>query len=140
MTVTKETDFQYDIAPFHIVVRKFLDGVLEVGRSVDYRSVAFMFENSDRGNRQAKKYFSPYEIRVGQDELPAVYGFMKKADNEPGLEVADFVAQAAGTQTNVELGVEERIRKDFEAVFVGIGPGLGSNLHIRRVARSKKRN
>ncbi len=134
VTITDRSEFHLKINPYHIVLRKILDFIAAISQYQRYQDAVFIFEDSKRGNRLAKKYFGPYNISDGTSDIPIMCGFMIKQECEPGLEVADFVAQASGGQALAESRGYEGIRKDFKAIFVGVGQQFSSNLHIRGIA------
>ena len=79
--------------------------------------VTTVFEASERGDRLAKAFFPLVRANNGAGELPLRWGSMSKAAGEPGLEVADFIMHAAGTQVRAHQSGKKGYRKDFQAVF-----------------------
>ena len=86
--------------------------------------LVFLFEDSDRGNKLAKKYFNSLSFKYESGNSVAFKaGFVKKASHEPGIEIADFVIHTAGAQSRVGLAT---YRKDFKATFIDIDRSLMS--------------
>jgi hypothetical protein len=79
--------------------------------------IAFLFEASERGSPLIEKYFGPTIVHVGAQRIPAHNGFVEKRFGLEALEVADFVAHAAGGQAHSYHRGKSGFRKDFEVVF-----------------------
>jgi hypothetical protein len=79
--------------------------------------IAFIHESSERSDGLIERYFSDTKVQLGGVPLPIHFGFMSKARNDPAMEVADFVIQAAGGQSFRRHRGEQGFRKDFQAVF-----------------------
>jgi hypothetical protein len=79
--------------------------------------VAFLFEASKRGSPLIEKYFGPTIVHVGAQRIPTHNGFIEKRFGLEGLEVADFIAQAAGGQAHSQHKGKSGFRKDFAAIF-----------------------
>jgi hypothetical protein len=101
--------------------------------------IALVREDSQRGEKLAKRYFQKFNaftlMRPSEDgpdyavrEIPIVHVVGSKKLKEPGLEAADFVAQAAGKQT--ERGFDKDLRKDFDAVFNPRVERLSKYVHV----------
>lgn len=79
--------------------------------------VAVLFESSHRLDPLVERHFSPVVVHVGGVRVPVHHGFIEKRHRVEELEVADFIAQAAGGQAMRQLRGHTGFRKDFEAVF-----------------------
>jgi hypothetical protein len=79
--------------------------------------VTTVFEHSHRGDKLAQRLFPLVRASSQDRAIPLRWGSMKKAAGETGLEVADFIMHAAGTQVrNAESGNKQK-RMDFKVVF-----------------------
>ena len=79
--------------------------------------VAFIFEASERGDALVQRYFSDIVVTIAGNRVPIHLGIMPKWAGDEALEVADFIVHTAGTQArNWDTG-DERLRRDFKAIF-----------------------
>jgi hypothetical protein len=81
------------------------------------KSVWIIVESSDRANAIVQARFSQLTPINGMPPLPIVKSLMPKSSNEPGLEVADFIASAAGSQVQRRLRGQNGQAPDFTDVF-----------------------
>lgn len=84
------------------------------------RTVALVFEASDRGNELVKRDFDLANMNLvnGSGNHIEVEGcFMDKKSLEPGLEVADLIAHTAGRQRRHQLAGGKGVVKDFEQTY-----------------------
>ena len=79
--------------------------------------VAFLFEAWERGSPLIERYFGPTIVHVGVQRIAAHNGFIEKRFGLEGLEVADFIAHAAGGQAHSHHRGKSGFRKDFDVVF-----------------------
>ncbi len=78
--------------------------------------VALLHEASERGDPLVERYFGPSFFTVNGKSMKVHHGLVPKSALE-GLEVADFIAQAAGRQAWHRARGNAGWRKDFRAVF-----------------------
>lgn len=125
------------IETYQICARALLERIKDVAAAERPSSIALSIEESQRTDPLAVQFFSGYRFVVqhqgGLEELPRKNFFVSKAACEPGLEVADFIVQAAGAQARAGFpATEARGRKDFEAIFRA-DPLLGAFIEISQV-------
>jgi hypothetical protein len=128
---TDKTVLCAGVKPYQIAARTFLERIKSVVERVRLTRVALIFEESSRTDRFAEQFFQGYklqrEINSVTMTIPIDGFFMPKSSCEPGLEVADFIMHAAGTQTRAHLaGTVEPKRKDFMATFQTVDDRLQS--------------
>lgn len=93
-------------------------------------SVALIFESSKRGDRVLQTEFGPFIAKRQGVELPVEYCVMPKSANEPGLEVADFVANAVGGMARRMMDGSRKFGADFCAIFHGAPAQTRRYIHI----------
>ncbi len=95
-------------------------------------SIALFFEYSTSGNKLLKKYFR--DIDFNNHGLKVnVSRYVASKGVSTGLDVADFIIQAAGAQTRNRIAGNMCYRKDFESIFKKCDPNLQYFLEITRV-------
>jgi hypothetical protein len=103
--------------------------------------VLFFFEDSERGRPLIMKNFGSLRIdrREGDrvEPLPIVQYLMDKRSQEPGLEVADFIAHAAGNQARVHEAGARGWRLDFRSVFQSAPDGLALYADMQKAQKIK---
>lgn len=89
------------------------------------KSVALIFESSQRTDRLVEREFQGFTIAEGDTVIPVECFFMRKAYGDPALEVADFVINTAGYRVKKHLANREITPdRSFESVF-DVHPNLG---------------
>lgn len=136
--VSDKTVFEATIDPYEITAGALKNRILDVAKwQQPFKSMALIFEDSQRGNKLAVRNFSNFnELLVDQKtKIPVGKFFMPKALNFPGLEVADFIMHAAGGQTRTRLkhGVKKSNNRDFKAVFRSMSSKRTSFIEINKV-------
>lgn len=81
------------------------------------KSVALIFEASDRADAVLQREFGELQIERSGVAVPVEHCLMPKAAREPGLEVADFVANAVGGMARRYLTGHGGFGQDFRAIF-----------------------
>jgi len=108
--------------------------IAKVSAAFRYNSVVLIVESSERGDPLAEKWLSRISIlreyeSGRKEEVPMRHFFLPKQLNEPGLEVADFIAHTAGREGRARLRGKESV-KDFKHVFHPRNPRLSEFLYI----------
>ena len=142
--ISDKTAFGEDLDIYNITVNAFYSRILDVLRHTEYDDIFMIFEDSQRGSPLNQDYFSRYRFHRTNDsgeatEVSRKFMLMSKDQREPGLEVADFVAQTAGASVRSRLlGKRSKIneRKDFRSVFQSGDPRLSSFIEITNVETS----
>jgi hypothetical protein len=95
-----------------------------VAAMLSCKNVRIIVESSQRADAIVQACFSQLTPIDGASPLPVVKSFMPKRSNEPGLEVADFIVSAAGSQVQRRLRGQNGQALDFNDVFCRL-PAFG---------------
>jgi hypothetical protein len=107
--------------------------IAEILSRTPARSVALVFEASQRADPLVIQFFGTLELKENGQKIPIDHCFLAKNAGEPALEVADFIMHAVGRAARHRLEGKERIPPDFVAVFRRCHPLLTSLMFIDRV-------
>ena len=108
--------------------------IADIAKWSPFDSLALIIEHSDRANFLVAQHFGDFGMTVDGKAIPIERGFMPKSANEPGLEVADFVANAVGGQgRRMLVGNRKDFGADFCATFHSIDPRFASFTAINDV-------
>jgi len=118
-----------------MVLRGLPKRILDVANWTKFQSMALVFERNPRSKRLLRSAFDGLTIAEEGNQLPLDLYEMPKSSGEPGLEVADFVANTvAGHARHLLVSGKSGSRKDFQAVFQSVGPKLASFMAINSVS------
>ena len=92
--------------------------------------VFFIFEDSERGNNLAQQHFGFPSLYFNSQPVPVEWRFMPKSAGDPGLEVADFIMNAAGGQARINRNGGGRTRRDCAPIFREVPSVLVSYMEI----------
>jgi hypothetical protein len=117
VTSTRNTAFRVDMHTAAPVMGILKQQVCRVAALTTCRTVALVFESSQRADPVLMKHFGELELEENGRALPVEHCIMPKSAAEPGLEIADFIINAAGSQTRRHLRGTSGFARDYEAVF-----------------------
>ena len=124
--------------PYRLVAGALLKRITTIGSRCVLDSMAMIFEQTDRLDLSAARFFSSYDFSYEDGTaIPVEWRRMSKSLHEPGLEVADFVLHVAGSQTRDRLSGKTDWRKDFDSVFHNIDKDLVSAIEIDSVTTTE---
>ena len=117
-----------------MVIRDLPKRILDVARWTQFQSIAWIIEQNPRSKKLIQSALHDFAFEENGKKIPMAFYFMPKSAKEPGLEVADFVANAIAGHARSHL-VEHRagFRKDFTVVFQGVSEKLSSFLAITSI-------
>jgi hypothetical protein len=95
-----------------------------VAAALRCKRVWIIIESSQRADEIVQACFSQLRPIDGSPSLPLVKSLMPKIANEPGLEIADFIVSAAGSEVQHRLRGKAGHAADFADVFCRL-PALG---------------
>jgi hypothetical protein len=122
--------YLHSVQPVMELLKKYVISIISV---TPCQSVALIFEQSQRGDRLLQQYFGTLEVQEDGKPIPVEYCICPKSSAEPGLEIADFIVNAAGSETRRRARTVPGFSKDFEAVFHSVPSTLHRFCMIERV-------
>jgi hypothetical protein len=99
------------------VMSALQEDIARLAGRIPCTSVKFIVESSQRADPILRQRFGELTPDGAELTVPVNYYLMPKAGNEPGLEVADFIVNAVGSQTRRHLRGQEGFARDFNDVF-----------------------
>src|SRR5262249_51903483 len=87
---------------------------------VPAKSLAVIFEHNERAQVLIEKYFGRISVQRNGQPLATELCWMFKSNNEPALEVADFIMHAVHGQMRHQIEGRRGFRKDYGAVYMGV--------------------
>jgi hypothetical protein len=138
VAATNKTNFAVDMHAMAAVMGMLKQHIARLVSRLPCTTVALIFESSERGYPLVRRHFG--ELRLMEDErpIPTEHCFMPKSAGEPGLELADFIASAAGTQARFYHRGKTGFAKDYQAVFHQFPPPMSQFFHIGEVGGSRE--
>lgn len=139
VTLAAETEIPDGVESYQLTAPALLNRLSDFGFSPVPSSVVLILEESQRTRGIAERHFSGYHLEAPYGEarrqIDLERYFMPKSAEEAGLEVADFIMHAAGTQRRVGVvGDDTRVRKDYDVVFRAVDDRLVSIFNITRAS------
>lgn len=112
-----ETTLDKDIGLLSVVARSLGNRLADITKWQPFASVAIVFEHSERLAPQIEQVFGDFNLVEDGETVPLELFWMEKLAGEPGLEVADFLANSIGTEVRHRLSGRPAHAKNFEAFF-----------------------
>jgi hypothetical protein len=117
VAATTQTKFHVDMHTMVPVIGMLKAQIGRVAARVPCTTMALVFESSQRGDPLIMQHFEELQLPANGKLLPTEHCFMPKSAGEPGLEIADFIVNAAGSQARRQLRGTPGFAQDYEAVF-----------------------
>jgi hypothetical protein len=134
-TTTKAVALPSGMDPCIPVMGQIQNEIAFIASVLPCERVLIIIESSQRADGIAQACFSQLVPLHSARSLPVVKSLMPKRSNEPGLEVADFIVSAAGSEVQRRLRGQDGHAPDFNDVFCRL-PAVGcryrevSHVHI----------
>lgn len=117
VTTTKNVDLPAGMHPCVPVMGQLQENIESIASLLPCKGVWIIVESSQRADPILKSCYSQLTPIGGAPPIPITNCLMPKSSNEPGLEVADFIIGAAGSQTQRHLRGQDGMAPDFRDVF-----------------------
>lgn len=106
-----------EMHPAAPVMGALQEDIISLASRIPCAAVTIVVESSQRADPILKRCFG--ELKPGAIELtiPVSHCLMPKSSAEPGLEIADFIISAAGSQVRRHLRGQQGPAPDFSDVF-----------------------
>lgn len=128
--LTSKTSHGVHINKYQILAKLICKHIIDITNNYKaIRKLYIFFEHSTGGNKSINKYFR--EIDFINDGLKVqVQIIVSRKGIVNGLEVADFIIQAAGNQSRNRLNGKTANRKDFSSIFLECNSSLQKFLQV----------
>lgn len=125
VTTTKNAGLPEDMHPCIAVTGQLNNEIEIVASALPSKRAWLILESSARADPVIKRCFGQLSTLNGVKMIPVEHFFMPKSANEPGLEIADFIVSAAGSEVQRRLRGKSGHAPDFDDVF-GRVPVIGA--------------
>jgi hypothetical protein len=119
---TKRTNLPDGMHPAVPVMNALQEDMARLAGRIPCTSIKLIVESSQRADPILRQHFGELTPVGTELPVPVTYCLMPKAGAEPGLEVADFIVSAAGSQTQRHLRGQDGFAQDFNDVFCRLPP------------------
>jgi len=140
VAATSKTNFLVDLHAMAAVMGMIKQHIARIVERLPCSTVAVIFEASQRGDPLVQKHFGELGLMENERLIPTEHRFMPKSSGEPGLEIADFVASAAGSQARFYHQGKKAFAKDYQDVFHQHPPPYSQFFHIAEVGGARESN
>ena len=140
VAASNKTNFAVDMPAMAAVMGMLKQHIARIVERLPCSTVALIFESSQRGDPLVRQHFGELGLLEEERPIPTEHCFLPKSAAEPGLEIADFVASACGSQARFYQRGKTGFGKDYQDVFHQLPPPYSQFFHIEQVGGSRKNN
>lgn len=119
---TRKTSCPADMHPAVPVMGTLEQQINGLANLIPCDGVTLIVESSHRADPILMRHFGELRSEAVQQVRPMEYCLMPKSSTEPGLEVADFIISAAGSQVRRIVEGRDGLAPDFRDVFDRLPP------------------
>jgi Protein of unknown function (DUF3800) len=128
---------------FAVAIANLYERIRTIMQWLAFDKVVMLIEASERTEQRLTSHFNQYRLEANGTQIPLHHFFVHKKHNEPGIIVADFIIQTAGS-TVFSKGKNKiksyTDRRDFQNVFCSLNDKLVSFIEIDSIAPSQTAN
>jgi hypothetical protein len=135
--VTVKSQVPDELGRINLIAGALQNRIVDIARWRRFTQLDIVFESSDRANTLVSRAFGKPTLTVDGGLIPIECYFMRKAEREPALEVADFVMHAVGRQARRDMAGKNHFAPDFAAVFHDQDQRFVSYLKVDNVRRNE---
>lgn len=121
---------------FTIAIADLHEKIRAIMQWLTFDKVVMLIESSERTKHKITNHFDQYRLEANGTQIPIHHFFIHKKHNEPGIIVADFIVQTAGS-TAFSKGKNKikshADRRDFRNIFCSVDEKLVSFIEIDSV-------
>lgn len=116
--ITKAIDLPAGTQPADAVMGKIQEEIQFAVNKIACTRVVLVVESSQRADPMVRERWGRLAPITPNMTIPMMRYFIPKCSGESGLEIADFIVNSAGSQTQHYVRESSRIAPDFKAVFL----------------------
>jgi hypothetical protein len=121
---TKRTTLPANMHPATPVTAALQEDIVHLATIIPCASVMLIVESSQRSDAILKQCLVDLVPEGVGLAIPVTHCLMPKSSAEPGLEIADFIINAAGSQTKRYMRDQDGFARDFSDIFRRL-PSIG---------------
>jgi hypothetical protein len=124
VTSTRGTPLPPGMQPAVPVMGALQEDIADLVNRVPCSGITIIVESSQRSDPTVRSRFSELQPDASDLPVPVRHRLMPKRAAEPGLEVADFIISAAGSQIQRDMRGKGGWAPDFKDVFCRLPPAI----------------
>jgi hypothetical protein len=134
----RSTALPDEVNPLRAVALALTKRLSEILKWQPFHCIQVIFEHSERLAPDMEALFGGMTIKEDDKPVPFELSWMHKSAGEPGLEVADFLANSIGTEVRHRIAGRPGYAKNFEAFFHHQDKKIVSFMDISNVEKNSR--